>query len=236
MLDRTHWPNCASHALICCKNLPPHVQAECPSVQTQAAQLLSAWMAMCRDPQLYSPFAEGPVASDPLPNESQWVHVSNTQQLLVLHDARAIDIQWNRPMQTSQLTAWGGSPQEFNILFSFWTKWTRDAHPQATPITSWMQAFIIFLSVGGFKVPIISNSAYIGMAIFKFRILSRSLLKMCATSGNQFDDFFPDHETYTRWLPNFPKDADFPMGIFFMPKWNLTDTVVRLSSSGLNST
>ena len=118
----------------------------------------------------------------------------------------AIDIQWNRPMQISQLTACGGSPQEFNILFSFWTKWTRDAHPQATPISSWMQAFTIFLSVGGFKAaPFINNCAFIGMAIYEFRILSRNLLKMCATSENQFDDFF-----------------------LIVPKWNLTDTIARL--------
>ena len=120
------------------------------------------------------------------------------------------------------------SPQECNILFSFWTKWTRDAHPQATPISSWMQAFTIFLSVGGFKAPFVNNCAYIGMAIYKFRILSRNLLKMCATSENQFDEFFPDRETYIRWLPNFPREIEFPSGIFFMPKWNLTDTIARL--------
>ena len=130
---------------------------------------------------------------------------------------------------SSQLTAWGGSPQEFNLLFSFWTKWTREEHPNATPITSWMQAFTLSLSVGGFKAPFVSNCSYIGMAVYKFRILSRSMLRMCAVHEEQFHDFFPEAETYTRWIPNFPKDARFPAGFFFIPKWNLTDTVVRLS-------
>ena len=113
-------------------------------------------------------------------------------------------------------------------MFSFWTKWTRDPHPHATPVSSWMQAFTMFLSVGGFKAPFVNKCDYIGMAIYKFRILSRSLLKMCAVRDDQFEDFFPDHETYVRWLPNFPREIAFPSGLFFMPKWNLTDTIARL--------
>ena len=131
-------------------------------------------------------------------------------------------------MQISQLTAWGGSPQEFNLLFSFWTKWTKDAHPQATPISSWMQAFTLFLSVGGFKAPCVYKCAYIGMAIHKFRILSRNLLKMCAVRNDQFEEFFPDNETYIRGLPNLPREIEFPSGFFFIPKWNLSDTIARL--------
>ena len=198
MLAREHWPACATHALICTTSLPPHVQAAWPNIQMQAAQLLSAWMSMRRDPQLYSQFSERPMPHDPPPANGQGCHVPKTQQLLVLHNAEAIDLQWKRHMQTSQLSAWGGSPQEFNLLFSSWAKWTRDEHPQATPVTSWMQAFAIFLSVGGFQAPFISSCAYIGMTIFKFRILSRNLFKFCATSDNQIDDSFPEHETYTR--------------------------------------
>ena len=229
MLDRSQWPRCATHALVCSSTLPRHVQAGWAAVQAQATQLLSAWMAMCRDSQLYTPFAEATVATDSSSNEDPQIPMPHVQQLLALHDAVAIDIQWNRPMQISQLTAWGGSPQEFNLLFSFWTKWTRDAHPRATPITSWMQAFIIFLSAGGFKAPFVHKCAYIGMAVYKFRILSRSLLKMAATSDEQFDDFFPTNEVYVRWLPNFPKDVAFPSGLFFMPKWNMTDSIARLT-------
>ena len=107
------------HALVCSSNLPRNVQAGWASIQTQAAQLLSAWMAMCRDSQLCSPFAETPVVTDPLSNENPGIHVPHVQQLLALHDAVAIDIRWNRPIQISQLTAWGGSPQEFNLLIFF---------------------------------------------------------------------------------------------------------------------
>ena len=132
------------------------------------------------------PVCRNPCCQDPLSTADPGIHVPHAQQPLALHDAVAIDIRWKRPMQISQLTAWGGSPQEFNLLFSFWAKWARDAHPRATPIISWMQAFIIFLSVGGFKAPFVSKCAYIGMAIYKFRILSCSLLKMAAATDSQF--------------------------------------------------
>ena len=229
MCQRNDWPRCSTHALICSHSLPLHVQAKWPDIQMHAAHLLSAWMSMCRDASLCEQFASKPDPSlSPSPDCLQ-VPVLNTQQHLALHDAAAIDIRWNRPMQISQLTAWGGSPLEFNLLFSFWAKWTQDEHPNAIPVTSWMQAFILFLSVGGFKAPFVCNCSYIGMAAYKFRTLSRGMLNMCAVRDDQFHAFFPDAESYTRWIPNFPKDVKFPDGLFFIPKWNLADTVVRLS-------
>ena len=186
MLHRCEWPRCATHALICSQSLPMHVQAKWAEFQLQAAHLLSAWMSMCRDASLCVPFAHKPDCPHPSSQDSQQAPVQHTLQNLALHDAKAINIRWNRPMQTSQLTAWGGSPQEFILLFSFWAKWTMEEHPNATPITSWMQAFTLFLSVGGFKAPFVNNCSYIGMAAYKFRILSRSLLRMCAVHDEQF--------------------------------------------------
>ena len=229
MCHRHNWPRCSTHALICSRSLPLHVQAKWSEIQMHAAQLLSAWMAMCRDASLCQPFANKPDAPIPPSPEGQQVPLLNTQQHLALHDAAAIDIRWKRPMQISQLTAWGGSPLEFNLLFSFWAKWTQDAHPNATPITSWLQAFVLFLSVGGFKAPFVSNCSYIGMAAYKFRTLSRGMLNMCAVREDQFHAFFPDAESYTRWIPNFPRDVKFPEGFLFIPKWNLDDTIVRLT-------
>ena len=229
MLHRCGWPRCSTHALICSHSLPVHTQVKWAKFQMHATQLLSAWMSMCRDASLCAPFAHKPDCPLPSSQEDQQAPVQHTMQNLALHDATAINIRWNRPMQTSQLTAWGGTPQEFNLLFSFWAKWTREAHPNATPVTSWMQAVALFLSVGGFKAPFANNCSYIGMAVYKFRILSRSLLRMCAVHEDQFHDLFPETETYIRWIPNFPKDVKFPDGFFFIPKWNLTDTVVRLS-------
>ena len=229
MLHRCGWPRCSTHALICSHSLPVHTQVKWAEFQMHATQLLSAWMSMCRDASLCAPFAHKPDCPLPSSQDDQQAPVQHTMQNLALHDAPAINIRWNRPMQTSQLTAWGGTPQEFNLLFSFWAKWTREEHPNATPVTSWMQAFALFLSVGGFKAPFANNCSYIGMAVYKFRILSRSLLRMCAVREDQFHDLFPETETYIRWIPNFPKDVKFPDGFFFIPKWNLTDTVVRLS-------
>ena len=128
MCHRNDWPRCSTHALICSHSLPLHVQAKWPDIQMHAAHLLSAWMSMCRDASLCEQFASKPDPSlSPSPDCLQ-VPVLNTQQHLALHGAAAIDIRWNRPMQISQLTAWGGSLLEFNLLFSFWAKWTQDEH------------------------------------------------------------------------------------------------------------
>ena len=229
MCHRNGWPRCSIHALICPHNLPVHVQAKWPDIQMHAALLLSAWMSMCRDTSLCEQFAVKPDPSLPPLHDCLQAPVINNQQPLALHDAAAIDIRWNRPMQISQLTAWGGNPVEFNLLFSFLSRWTQEEHPSATPVTSWMQAFVLFLSVGGFKAPFVCSCSYIGMAAYKFRILSRGMLNMCAVTDDQFHTLFPDTESYTRWIPNFPKDVKFPDSFFFMPKWDLTDTVVRLS-------
>ena len=102
-------------------------------------------------------------------------------------------------------------------------------HPHAVPITSWLQALTIFLSVGGFHAPFVINSDFIGVAVYKFRVLSRNLLKLCATSESQFDDFFLDREEYVKWIPSFPREPAFPNGIFFTPRWNLAYAIVRLS-------
>ena len=67
------------------------------------------------------------------------------------------------------------------------------------------------------------------MAVYKFRVISRNSLKLCAFTENHFENFFPDHEKYVRWIANFPREASFPAGLFFMPKRNLSDSIVRFS-------
>ena len=144
MKERQGWPSCAVHALICTAELDIETREAWPSIPLHAAQFLFAWMSLQRDNSICRPFAENYCPEQPMPPVQPASHIPNFQHLVVLHEADTIDIEWRRPMQISQLTAWSGTPQKFNLLFSFWTKWIREEHPQAVLVTLWMQAFTIF--------------------------------------------------------------------------------------------
>ena len=118
---------------------------------------------------------------------------------------------------------------KFNLRFTFWSKWTWESRPHATPVTSWLQASTLLISVGRLKAPFIVNSELVGVAAYKFRALSRNMLKMCVTQEGQFDDFFPPREQHAKCLPNCPREPHFPAGLFFMLKWNLAHTTIQLS-------
>ena len=182
-----------------------------------------------RPKHVCQPFAEA-VPADVAANVPDFEQpIPNSQQQLALHDAMPLGPEWKCPTKASQLTAWGGAVIKFNLRFTFWSKWTWESRPHATPVTSWLQASTLFISVGRLKAPFVVNSELVGVAAYKFRALSRNMLKMCVTQEGQFDDFFPPREQHAKCLPNCPREPYFPAGLFFMLKWNLADTTIQLS-------
>ena len=66
---------------------------------------------------------------------------------------------------------------EFNLVFTVWAKWTTTQNPHSEPIQCWLQAFLLFLRIGGHKAHSVQQADFIGCALYKFRTLSMKLLK-----------------------------------------------------------
>ena len=59
LCNRTDWPSCAKHAMICCIHFPVELRKSWHKLQLFVSQLLWQWMEMNRDPESYCQFAPG---------------------------------------------------------------------------------------------------------------------------------------------------------------------------------
>ena len=118
---------------------------------------------------------------------------------------------------------------DFCLIFSFWTRWTTQKHPDAVKINTWTHALTLFLQVGGLNAHFLSPCQLMGMAAYRFRLLSIGIFQL------QKRDDLPTEadmcvEFPEKWLPTFPKERAFPDNLFFVPAWDLATSAVKLQS------
>ena len=91
--------------------------------------------------------------------------------------------------------------------------------PQATPVTCWLQSFILFVAVGGFSAHFIAQCDYIG-ALFKFKKVARNLLMHCAVQEEQVEELLQFMDRNASGLPTAappPPNTYFSEKLFYTP-------------------
>ena len=229
MRERRNWPPCAINALICTSGLSASDIAHWGQFQSCAAQLLNFWMCICRHQLQEERFPAQPDGQAPAPIGNASFTTPYTSQFAPIGHAGLLDLRWDRPLTRSKMHSWGGNAHDFNLLFSFWAKWTSEPSPRATPVKCWLQALILFISVGGFSAHFLLQCEYIGIALFKFKKLTKNLLLQCAVQDIQVQGLLQVHGPQCKWIANCPLDTCFPDTVFFAPKWNIGPSVDRIS-------
>ena len=197
--------------------------------QAFAAQLLNFWMCVLRYNHQEERFPAQPDGLHPAPIGNASFTTPCTTQLVPLAHANLLDLRWDRPLSRTKMQGWGSDPHDFNLIFSFWAKWTSEPSPQATQVKCWLHAFILFISVGGFKAHFIAQCNYIGIALYKFKKLTKNLLLQCVAQEAQVDGLLQIHGSECKWIANCPPDTCFPENFAFVPKWNIGPSVDRIS-------
>ena len=158
-------------------------------------------MEFSRNKDLVSRFA---------PNDSPSLVVGNPQDApttcrqIALKQVYPLDLKWNKPNTRSKMQGWGGGDAEFNLVFTFWVKWTTTQNPHSEPTQCWLQAFLLFLRVGGHKANFVQQADFIGRALYKFRTLSMKLFKLSWTHCEQLQEFLDFQPQPYKWNLTFP--------------------------------
>ena len=224
--QREQWSPCALNFMIYSAEMPASLKGQWPHLQLLVTQLINRWMEFSRNKDLVSRFA---------PNDSPSLMVGNPQDApttcrqTALKQVCPLDLKWNKPNTRSKMQGWGGDDAEFNLVFTFWAKWTTTQHPHSEPIQCWLQAFLLFLRIGGHKANFVQQADFIGRALYKFRTLSMKLLKLCWMHSEQLQEFLDFQPQPYKWIDNFPFDLTFPSNLFFVPAWDLQGTCRNLS-------
>ena len=135
LLNRDHWPECSSHAMICTDHLPAATRESWPQLQLHVAQLLWQWMEQCRNPELYEQFSQKPqLQTSSESSQDGNVFRSKNQQTSLTRTVHALPLKWNPPSTRTSWNKWGSTARDFALLFSFWSKWTTQPAEAATPV------------------------------------------------------------------------------------------------------
>ena len=167
MLLRTNWPACAETALIYTKEMDDSLKGSWKSFQKFAAELLFQWMEICRNPALYDPL---PLQTLNIPTPDIHAFPMETDAILkqkaFTKRAELLPLQWKPPVSRTDLNKWAATPEDFALIFSFWTRTTLAQSPHAVAIKTWSQALAIFVQVGGKTAPFLTVCQNVGMAAY----------------------------------------------------------------------
>eukprot|EP00439_Symbiodinium_sp_Y106_P001551 s9230_g1.t1 len=161
--------------MVCTRDLPENIRKKWHSFQTLVSQLLTQWMTLNRDKDQYEPFLPRSVlwGRSTKPGRSEGNHLSQK----IFRNVPLLSLKWQRPATSHARQRWGGTREDFNSVFSFWSMWSVADVPGRVPVSCWSQAFALFVASGGDASPFAACGQYVGMNIYKFRLLSVALLK-----------------------------------------------------------
>ena len=168
------WPACAQHCLGATTTLPAHLRS-----------VFETWMAFPRNGNLIQNVTADSHAieiqreaearaSRRNPSHEAVERYASFVQPSVAFPARSnwIDLEWMPPNSTWALHKWGASQRDYNILFSFWTKWSPQTFHGAVRCHNCTIAFLIFMQKGGNLASFVHRCPNLGTVIGKFRNLS----------------------------------------------------------------
>ena len=224
--NRDSWPPCAKNAMICTTDMPVALRNDWHKLQLLIAQLLWQWMEMGRDPESYQQFA--PEEQKIILERSNQM-ARNYQQSHSLGFADALPLQWNPPSTRTEWNKWGSTCQDFALIFTFWAKWTQKQSNDAVKILTWTQALALFVKHGGATADFLLQCQFVGMAAYKFRVLTSFLFLTQQQNPVLSNLQFPNRDQ-TKWLESFPNETAFPEGLFFIPRWDLNEASAKLQA------
>ena len=226
MIQRAGWQTCCSHAMICTKAIDFAQKHRWPEYQLHVSKLLAQWMEFQRNRELYEPFAvkQVPSCDEPIPNlDCREACAQKCQHV----NATPLHLTWLPPCTRTAINLWGATLQDYNYIFSFWTKTTTEPDESLTCLSTWTQALAIFIQLGGNGAPFLARCRNLTMAVFKFKVLSYNLLKNQPGFAKLVEELDEDTEA-TKWLTIFPKEAPFPRRIKITANWDLTDAAANI--------
>ena len=138
-----------------------------------------------------------------------------------------IDLEWMPPNSTWALHKWGASQRDYNILFSFWTKWSCQSFPGAVSCHNWTLAFLIIMQQGGKLASFVHRCPNLGTVIWKFKNLSYTMLKAAWPENPEFESLKFHEDAEIHWCPRMPSARTFPNSFFTAFPWDLQDTCVK---------
>ena len=131
-------------------------------------------MEMNREPDLYQQFAP----EEQMPGQICNNTIARTcQQKRDLGFINALPLKWNPPVTRTEWNKWGSTPQDFALVFSFWTRWTQKQQSEAVKIFTWTQTLALFVRHGGASADFLQQCQFAGMAAYKLRVLSSSMFQ-----------------------------------------------------------
>ena len=131
------------------------------------------------------------------------------------------------PNSTWAVHKWGASQRDYNILFSFWAKWSPQPFHGAVQCHNWTIAFLIFMQKGGNTASFVHRCPSLGTVVCKFRNLSVAMLQVAWSENPDFDSFNFDNDDEIHWCPRMPSARPFPQGLFSAFSWDLKETCVQ---------
>ena len=226
LLQRHHWHECSLNAMVCTRDLPENIRNKWHSFQILVSQLLTQWMTLNRDKNQYEPFLPRSVETPArcFGPASLRNHLSQK----IFRNVPLLSLKWQRPATSHAMQRWGGTREDFNSLFSFWSMWSVADVPGRVPVSCWSQAFALFVASGGDASPFAACGQYVGMNIYKFRLLSVALLKSQIVPEDSLDDILSPSDNKAKWALNFPADTAFPHTLWFPKGWNLQSSAQQL--------
>ena len=226
MLLRDSWQNCSSNAMICSRTASLTDKGRWPEYQQHVSKLLFQWMEFQRNRELYEPFA----VRQPLPCEESIPNLDCREacaQKCRHVDATLLQLTWMPPSSRTAINQWGATLQDYNFIFSFWTKTTTDPDENLQCLSTWTQALAIFIQLGGNGAPFLARCPNLSMAVFKFKVLSYNLLKNQPGLEKLIQDLDEEPEN-TKWLTIFPRETPFPKCVKVVANWDLTDAAANI--------
>ena len=222
----SHWPNCARHAMIFTSCMDQTLKPQWASFQKLVAELLYQWMEMNRNSELYHLLPlDAAGDSEALPVQQNDILTSKQKSLSAT--SSLLPLTWDPPVCRTAINKWGASMQDFYLIFSFWARISVQEQPLHTPILTWSHALAIFVQVGGCNAPFLASCQNLGMAAYKFRVLSQNLLRSsCAT--DDIADIIGEPQEHTKWMSFLATEPAFPAKMWFSAAWDLTQGIQNI--------
>ena len=226
MFHRDAWSPCSSNSMICTTDLAPSEKLRWLEYQQHVAKLLFQWMELQRNRDLYEPFAvkQAPIHAETIPNLDCREACAQKYQHT---DAMPLYLTWLPPSTCTAINQWGATLQDYNFLLSFWTTTTSDPDANLVCLSTWTQALAIFIQLGGNAAPFLARCPNLTMAVFKFKILSYSLLKNQPGLEKLLENMDADCGEAKR-LTVFPKETPFQSCIKILANWDLTEAAANI--------
>ena len=208
MHERSAWPPCALHFLVCTTDMPTRLQTLWPRVQMFASQVISAWMQIARLEDFSAYISDATLE----PSLEATVLLPEQETLSLIpprhsccDSLRPLHFDWKPPETKGLLGHWGSSMRDWCFIFHFWTQWRHAEQGSDTRNWSWTEVTALFLSQGGISADFCAGCATWAQLTWKLRALSVKLLNDCLCEPD-FSGPIQDPDITARWHISLPQE------------------------------